>query len=85
MPGVIYTDGGGHFHSKKIVWFHKTITGYEYIKIALLFFLSIYSWCGVPASWATRYTTMCLDSIKIRNYSTSYTKRSDLYATTTEH
>ena len=25
------------------------------------FFLSIYSRCGVPASWAARHTTVCLD------------------------
>ena len=26
------------------------------------FFLSIYSRCGAPASWAARHTTVCLDS-----------------------
>ena len=25
------------------------------------FFLSIYSRCGAPASWAARHTTVCLD------------------------
>ena len=27
------------------------------------FFLSIYSRCGAPASWAARHTTVCLDTI----------------------
>ena len=26
------------------------------------FFLSIYSRCGAPASWAARHTTVCLDT-----------------------
>ena len=28
------------------------------------FFLSIYSQCGAPASWAARHTTVCLDLIQ---------------------
>ena len=34
------------------------------MKMTFSFFLSIYSRCGAPASWAARYTTMCLDLIK---------------------
>ena len=33
------------------------------------FFLSIYSRCGAPASWAARHTTVCLDHIFIRMFS----------------
>ena len=29
------------------------------------FFLSIYSRCGAPASWAARHTTVCLDELQI--------------------
>ena len=28
------------------------------------FFLSIYSRCGAPASWAARHTTVCLDIVE---------------------
>jgi len=31
------------------------------VKITFLFFLLITHWCGAPASWATRHTTVCLD------------------------
>jgi len=31
------------------------------VKIAFLFFLLITHWCGAPASWAARHTTVCLD------------------------
>ena len=34
---------------------------YVYVKITLLFFLLIYLRCGVPVSWATRHTTVCLN------------------------
>ena len=30
------------------------------------FFLSIYSRCGAPASWAARHTTVCLDKVMLR-------------------
>ena len=56
------------------------------------FFLSIYSRCGAPASWAARHTTVCLDQDRhylnvafikkqvkgtIRNYKLDYkTKKS---------
>ena len=42
--------------------FVKAVQSYVHVKIALLFFLSIYSWCGALASWAARHTTMCLDT-----------------------
>ena len=29
------------------------------------FFLSIYSRCGAPASWAARHTTVCLDIARL--------------------
>jgi len=32
------------------------------VKIALLFFLLITHGCDAPASWATRHTTVCLDT-----------------------
>jgi len=32
------------------------------VKIAFLFFLLITHWCGAPASWAARHTTVCLDN-----------------------
>jgi len=31
------------------------------VKFAFLFFLLITHWCGAPASWAARHTTVCLD------------------------
>ena len=37
------------------------------MKIAFSFFLSIYSRCGVLASWATRPTTVCLDDLNQRH------------------
>ena len=32
------------------------------------FFLSIYSRCGAPASWAARHTIVCLDTLMIEEY-----------------
>jgi len=42
------------------------------MKIALLFFLSIYSWRGAPASWAARYTTVCLDVAMLPGYAKNW-------------
>jgi len=41
--------------------FIKVSRSYVYVKITLLFFLLITHECGVPASWAARHTTVCLD------------------------
>jgi len=51
--------------SKKTFGFVKVSRSYVYVKISLLyvFFLLITHGCGVPASWAARHTTVCLDSI----------------------
>jgi len=35
------------------------------VKIAFLFFLLITHWCGAPASWAARHTTVCLDHMQL--------------------
>ena len=34
---------------------------YKSVKMTFSFFLSIYSRCGAPASWAARHTIVCLD------------------------
>ena len=45
------------------IWFQsdKGSRSYKGVKITFTFFLLIYSWCGAPASWAARHTTVCLD------------------------
>ena len=45
------------------IWFqsNKLSPRYESVKMTFSFFLSIYSRCGAPASWATRHTIVCLD------------------------
>ena len=38
------------------------------MKMTFSFFLSIYSRCGAPASWAARHTIVCLDVVyNVRN------------------
>jgi len=47
------------------------------VKIAFLFFLY---WCGAPASWAARHTTVCLDLITtcyLSNIQIIYVTQSD--------
>ena len=45
------------------IWFqsNKVSPRYKSVKMTFSFFLSIYSRCGAPASWAARHTTVCLD------------------------
>ena len=43
--------------------FIKEAQSYGGAKIAFSFFLSIYSRCYAPASWAARHTTVCLDTM----------------------
>jgi len=52
------------FPSQKSVGFIEVSQSYICVKIALLFFLLITHGCGTPASWAARYTTVCLDLFK---------------------
>ena len=48
------------------IWFQsdKLSPRYKSVKMTFSFFLSIYSRCGAPASWAARHTIVCLDSSK---------------------
>ena len=45
------------------IWFQsdKVSPRYKCVKMTFSFFLSIYSRCGAPASWAARHTIVCLD------------------------
>ena len=47
------------------IWFQsdKPSPRYKSVKMTFSFFLSIYSRCGAPASWAARHTIVCLDPI----------------------
>ena len=49
------------------IWFQsdKLSPRYKSVKMTFSFFLSIYSRCGAPASWAARHTIVCLDIIKV--------------------
>ena len=58
--GMWSAEGGGSVHSKNRR-FIKAAQSYGGAKIAFSFFLSIYSRCYAPASWAARHTTVCLD------------------------
>ena len=61
------TDIGGYVHNKKLSCFVKAVWSYKCVKSVFSFFLSIYSWCGVPAFWAARQTTVC-DCLDRYNY-----------------
>jgi len=58
-----YVDLPTWWASLQQIWLNsgKRFWSYMGVKITSSFFLSIYSWCGTLASWAIRYTTMCLD------------------------
>ena len=45
------------------IWFQldEVSPRYKCVKMTFSFFLSIYSRCGAPASWAARHTILCLD------------------------
>ena len=45
------------------IWFQSDEVSprYKCVKMTFSFFLSIYSRCGAPASWAARHTIVCLD------------------------
>ena len=45
------------------IWFQSDEVSprYKCVKMTFFFFLSIYSRCGAPASWAARHTIVCLD------------------------
>ena len=45
------------------IWFQSDEVSprYKCVKMTFSYFLSIYSQCGVPASWAARHTIVCLD------------------------
>jgi len=50
--------------------FVQAAWSYIYMKIVLLVFLSIYSWCGALAFWAAWHSTVCFDpSKRWNNYS----------------
>ena len=46
------------------IWFQsdKLSPRYKSVKVMFSFFLSIYSRCGAPASWAARHTIVYLDT-----------------------
>jgi len=46
------------------IWLNSGMRSWSYIgvKIMFSFFLSIYSQCSAPTSWATRHNTVCLDT-----------------------
>ena len=46
------------------IWFQsdKLSPRYKSVKMTFSFFLSIYSRCGAPASWAARNNIVCLDN-----------------------
>ena len=46
------------------IWFQSDEVSprYKCVKMTFSFFLSIYSRCGAPASWAARHTIVCLDT-----------------------
>ena len=48
------------------IWFQsdKVSPRYKSVKMTFSFFLSIYSRCGAPASWAARHTIVCLDTCR---------------------
>ena len=45
------------------IWFQSDEISprYKCVKMTFSFFLSIYSRCGAPASWAAQHTIVCLD------------------------
>ena len=49
------------------IWFQsdKPSPRYKSVKMTFSFFLSIYSRCGAPASWAARHTIVCLDTVDV--------------------
>ena len=49
------------------IWFQpdEVSLRYKCVKMTFSFFLSIYSRCGAPASWAAQHTIVCLDIILI--------------------
>ena len=49
----------------QLIWFQsdKVSPRYKGVKMTFSFFLSIYSQCGVSASWAARHTIVCLDGL----------------------
>ena len=49
------------------IWFQSDEVSprYKCVKMTFSFFLSIYSRCGAPASWAARHTIVCLDQVSI--------------------
>jgi len=61
------------FPPQKLFCFVKVSRSYVYMKIVFLFFLLITHWCGAPASWAARHTTVCLD-LKLRDHWWYYNK-----------
>jgi len=58
---IWYVDLPNLQASLQQVWLGKESWSYIGMKIMFSYFLSIYSLCGVLASWASRHTTMCLD------------------------
>ena len=56
------TDGEGHVHSKHRPVMYKQHEGTYTQKSHYCSSCQNIHRCGVPASWATRHTTVCLDS-----------------------
>ena len=65
------------------IWFDSDKKSQSYIGVKIMFniFLSIYSWCGVMASWAARHTIVCVDTSiqKIKNFQLEYRDDSKNY------
>jgi len=66
-PGAILKFGmwgigvGGHLHSKSCLVLYKQHEVMYTWKSHYCFSCQYTHWCGAPASWAARHTTMCLD------------------------
>ena len=60
---ILYVDSPTVWALLQQTWLQsdKGSKSYKGMKITFTFFLLIYSWCGAPASWAARHTTVCLD------------------------
>ena len=58
-------DSPGWRATVQQIWFQsdKGSPRYKGVKMTFSFFLSIYSWCDAPASWAARHTTVCFDQL----------------------
>ena len=62
----MYVDSSSWGESLQQIWLNWDKRSWSYISRCgnhIFVILSIYSWCGTPALWAARHTTVCLDYI----------------------